>query len=186
MTAPSPQCQPSGGEPLWELHRQPKDQIADHEYSFWFAGEPVVMANAMPGEHDILQSMVDALNSHASLTAAIGTSATTKMYADAWDAARARIAELEAREWEAVKSSAVLKERVEELGVELAKSCDETRFADFDQGCMRAFKAEAALRDICGFGVTPDTGYSVAQAMRRIAEAALSRIPGEARTEVKP
>lgn len=36
----------------------------------------------------------------------------------------------------------------------------------------RALKAEAALRDIGEFNITPGTGYSVAQAMRRIAEAA--------------
>lgn len=46
----------------WELHRQPQDQIADHEYSIWCDGELVMMANSMPGEEGVLATIVAALN----------------------------------------------------------------------------------------------------------------------------
>lgn len=46
----------------WELHRQPKDVIADHEYSIWCDGEPVVLANVIPGEDGVLATIVEILN----------------------------------------------------------------------------------------------------------------------------
>jgi len=46
----------------WELHRQPRDAIADHEFSIWHDGKIVVLANRMPGEEGVLESIVETLN----------------------------------------------------------------------------------------------------------------------------
>lgn len=46
----------------WELHRQPRDAIADHEYSIWYDGQIVVLANRMPGEEGVLEAIVEKLN----------------------------------------------------------------------------------------------------------------------------
>lgn len=43
---------------------------------------------------------------------------------------------------------ASLKARIEELEAQLAKSCDETRFADSDAGCSRAFKADQRIEEL--------------------------------------
>jgi hypothetical protein len=46
----------------WELHRQPRGAIADHEFSIWRDGEIVVLANRMPGEEGVLEEIVEILN----------------------------------------------------------------------------------------------------------------------------
>ena len=46
----------------WELHRQPKDAIADHEFSIWCDDEIVVLANIAPGHDGVLATIVETLN----------------------------------------------------------------------------------------------------------------------------
>ena len=71
----------------WTLHRQPKDQIADHEYSIWCDGEPVVLANIMPGEDGVLATIVKAVNNHGRLIEALNKIAWMDEFLNA-DAAR--------------------------------------------------------------------------------------------------
>lgn len=69
----------------WTLHRQPKDVIADYEFSIWCDGEAVVLANVMPGEEGVLATIVKAVNNHESLVKALEDISKTDGYHDAAD-----------------------------------------------------------------------------------------------------